>query len=135
MMPGLTLGAGFCPASPWILPRLTLGFAPPHPGRRVDDELELGFLAVLHREPLHQQRREATSGSATERVEDEEALETVAHVGQFLDAVQHRVNQLLTCDEMSGVLFSMSVALATTYMYMYFVIVQQIRINYTAVTS
>ena len=49
-------------------------------GRRVDGELQFGLLAVVHREPLHEQRREARAGAAPEAVEDEEALQPRAQV-------------------------------------------------------
>ena len=45
-----------------------------HLGSWVDGELQLGLLAVVHRQTLHQQGGEARAGAATEGVEDEEAL-------------------------------------------------------------
>ena len=62
---------------------------------RVDGELELGLLAVVDAETLHQERGEAGAGATAERVEDEEALETSALIGQLADAVQHEVDDLL----------------------------------------
>jgi hypothetical protein len=41
---------------------------------RVDGELQLGLLAVVHREPLHQQGGETRPSAAAKRVKDEEAL-------------------------------------------------------------
>uniref|UniRef100_A0AAG5DK92 Secreted protein n=1 Tax=Anopheles atroparvus TaxID=41427 RepID=A0AAG5DK92_ANOAO len=49
----------------------------------------------LDREALHQQRGEAGTGAAAERVEDQEALQPGALVCQFADAVQHQVDDLL----------------------------------------
>lgn len=63
--------------------------------RRVDSELQLRLLAVVHRQPVHQQTGEAGAGAAAERVEDEEALETAAHVGYLADPVEHKVNDFL----------------------------------------
>jgi hypothetical protein len=63
-------------------------------GSRVDGELELGFLAIIDRETLHQQGSEAGSSATTERVEDEEALETSTLVRQLANAIQHQVNNL-----------------------------------------
>merc|ERR1719158_154261 len=63
--------------------------------RWVDAELQLGLLAVINREALHQKRGEAGSGAAAEGVEDEEALEAGAVVGQLPHSVQHQVNDLL----------------------------------------
>merc|ERR1719231_517945 len=63
---------------------------------RVDGELELRLLAVVDREPLHEERGEARAGTATERVEDQETLETGALVGELADPVEDQVNNLLT---------------------------------------
>lgn len=61
----------------------------------VDGELKLGLLAVVGGETLEQERTETRAGSTTERVEDEEALETRAVVSQTADLVHHNVNLLL----------------------------------------
>merc|ERR1719471_1970949 len=47
-----------------------------HLGSRVDGELQLGLLAVVHGETLHQQGGESGSNSTTEGVEEKETLET-----------------------------------------------------------
>ena len=92
----------------------------PHLRCWVDAELELGLLAVVHGQPLHQQRGEAGAGAAAERVEDKEPLggkidtdlpysnahlieassnsthlEASAVVCQLADPVQHQVDDLL----------------------------------------
>ena len=54
---------------------------------RVDGELQLGLLAVVYRQALHEQGSEARAGTTTEGVEDEEALETGTLVSQLPDAV------------------------------------------------
>ena len=61
----------------------------------VDGELQLGLLAVVHRQTLHQQGGEAGAGAATEGVEDEEALQTGALVSQLTDSVEDEVDDLL----------------------------------------
>ena len=61
----------------------------------VDGELQLGLLAVVHRQTLHQQGGEAGAGATTEGVEDEEALQTRALVSQLADAVQNQVHDFL----------------------------------------
>ena len=61
----------------------------------VDGELELGLFAVVDGETLHEEGGEAGTGSATERVEDEEALETGAVVGELSDSVEDIVDDLL----------------------------------------
>ena len=45
--------------------------------------------------PFHEKGGEARSGATAERVEDEETLESSALIGQFADAVQNQVNDLL----------------------------------------
>ena len=49
-------------------------------GGRVDAELELALLAVVGAEALEEKRAETGTGTATERVEDEETLERGAVV-------------------------------------------------------
>merc|ERR1712227_639288 len=66
-----------------------------HLGSGVDGELQLGLLAVVHGETLHQQRGESGSSSSSEGVEDEETLETSALVSQLPDPVQNQVHDLL----------------------------------------
>merc|ERR1719431_384860 len=60
----------------------------------VDGKLQLGLLAVVDGETLHQQGCEARASASTEAVEDEEALKTCALVSQLTDPVQHEVNEL-----------------------------------------
>ena len=62
--------------------------------RRIDGEFELRLFAVVDREALHEQRREAGARAAAERVEDEEALEAGAIVGRATNAIEHRVDDL-----------------------------------------
>ena len=66
-----------------------------HLGSGVDGELQLGLLAVVHRQTLHQQGGESGARAATEGVEDEEALQTGALVGQLTDPVEDEVDDLL----------------------------------------
>ena len=65
-------------------------------GSGVDSKLQLGFLSVVHAQPLHEQGGEPRSGATTERVEDEESLETSALISQLTDPVEHKVDNLLT---------------------------------------
>ena len=62
----------------------------------VDTELELGLLAVVDREALHEEGSETRSGSTTEGVENQETLETRAVVGNVADLVENLVDQLLS---------------------------------------
>ena len=66
-----------------------------HLRRRVDSKLQLRFLALVDAYSFHQQRREATSGSAAERVEDEESLQTVAVVTELSYFVQNQIDDFL----------------------------------------
>ena len=54
-------------------------------GGRVDGETQLGLLAKVHRESLHEQRGEAGPSASAERVEDKEPLQTGALVGHLPD--------------------------------------------------
>ena len=58
-------------------------------GGGVYAELKLRLLAVVHRQPLQEERTETGTSAATKRVEDEEALETRAVVGQAAGLVHH----------------------------------------------
>ena len=62
---------------------------------RVDTELQLALLAVINGETLHQQSTETRTGTTTEGVEDQEALETGTAVGNTADLVQNLVDKLL----------------------------------------
>ena len=64
--------------------------------RWVDAELQLGLLAVVNREPLHQERGEARSGATAEGVEEQKSLKPSALVSQLAHTVQNQVNDLLS---------------------------------------
>ena len=61
----------------------------------VDDELQLGLSAVVDGQTLEQEGAETGTGTATEGVEHQEALEAGTVVGQLSDAVKDQVNNLL----------------------------------------
>ncbi len=61
----------------------------------VDTEFQLDLLSEVDRQTLHQKSTETRTSSTTERVEDKEALETRAIVGNMANLVQNLVNQLL----------------------------------------
>merc|ERR1719210_1063097 len=65
-------------------------------GSGVDSELQLGLLAVVYGETLHQQGGESRSGTTTEGVEEEESLETSTLIGQLPDPVKDEIDDLLT---------------------------------------
>merc|ERR1711970_52764 len=62
----------------------------------VDGKLELGLLAIVDRETLHQKGGESGSSSSTERVEDKETLETGTLISQFSNSVEDEVDDFLT---------------------------------------
>ena len=47
-------------------------------GGRIDGELQLRLLSIVHGESLHQQRGESRSSSSSEGMEDQETLESSA---------------------------------------------------------
>ena len=49
-----------------------------HLGSWVDGELQLGLLAVVNRQALHQQGRETSAGASSKAVENQEALKACA---------------------------------------------------------
>lgn len=65
-------------------------------GGRVDTELQLRLLAVVDGETLHEESTETGSGTTTERVEDQETLETSAVVGNTADLIEDLVDHLLS---------------------------------------
>ena len=64
-------------------------------GSGVDTELKLRLLAVVVGQALHEESTETRASSTTERVEHEEALQTVAIVGQPANLVHNDINLLL----------------------------------------
>lgn len=61
----------------------------------INDEFELGLLAIVHGKTLHEQSTKTRSSTATKGVEDQESLETGAVICHSTDAVQNLVNHLL----------------------------------------
>jgi hypothetical protein len=66
-----------------------------HLGRWVHSEAQLGFLAVLHRQALKEERTKARAGATTNGIEDQEALEAGAVVSKLADTVKAQINNLL----------------------------------------
>jgi hypothetical protein len=64
-------------------------------GGRVDAELKLALLAVVDGQTLHEEGTETRTSTTTEGVEDEEALQTNAVVGNTANLVKDTLNQLL----------------------------------------
>ena len=59
-------------------------------------KLQLGLLSIINRQPLHEKWSETRTSSSTERVEDEEALESRTLISQLPDPVQNEVDDLFT---------------------------------------
>ena len=66
-----------------------------HRRGRVNAELELRLLAIVGGKTLENEGTETRTSSTTERVENKEALETIAVVGQPADLVHDKVNLFL----------------------------------------
>jgi hypothetical protein len=64
-------------------------------GGRVNTELQLGLLAVVDGQTLHQESTETGTGTTTEGVEDQETLETGTGVGNTANLVENLVDHLL----------------------------------------
>jgi len=65
-------------------------------GSRVNTELQLGLLAVVDGQTLHQKSTETGTSTTTEGVEDKETLETGARVGNAADLVENLIDHLLS---------------------------------------
>ena len=64
--------------------------------RRVDCEFQLGLLAVVNGEALHEKGGESRASATAKGVEDQEALESSALVSKFADPVEDQINNLLS---------------------------------------
>ena len=62
----------------------------------VDGESELGLLSVIDGKSLEEERSETGSGTTTDGVEYEEALETSALIGELSDSVEAEVDNFLS---------------------------------------
>lgn len=62
----------------------------------VDTELQLGLLAVVDGQTLHQESTETGTGTTTEGVEDQETLETSTGIGNTTNTVEDLIDHLLT---------------------------------------
>jgi hypothetical protein len=67
-----------------------------HLGSGVNGELELALLSVIRAQPLQQQTSETGTGTTSERVEDEESLQTGTVVGESSNSVHDIVDELLS---------------------------------------
>jgi hypothetical protein len=67
-----------------------------HLRRRVDGETELGLLAVVDGETLEEKGSETRSSSTSNSVEDKETLKTGAVIGKLSEAIECKVNNLLS---------------------------------------
>merc|ERR1712213_175742 len=65
-------------------------------GSRVDGELELALLAVVHGQSLHEQRCKARSGATSEGMEEKESLKSGTGVSELPNPVENQVDNLLS---------------------------------------
>ncbi len=65
-------------------------------GSWVDGKLQLGLLAVVDRETLHQERGESRSSATTKGVEEKESLKSRALVSKLADTVKNQIHNLLS---------------------------------------
>jgi len=80
---------------------------------RVNAELELALLAIVCGQTFHNQSAEARSSATTERVEDEETLETSASVSETADLVAGLVNEFFSNSVMATSVVVGSILLAS----------------------
>jgi hypothetical protein len=62
----------------------------------VDSETQLGFLAIVNRKTLKEERTETRASASTNCIEYKKALETSAVISQLANAVQAEIHNLLT---------------------------------------
>jgi len=81
-------------------------------GGGVDGESKLGLLAVIDGKSLEEEGTETGAGTATNSVEDHEALETSALISKLADSVEAEINNLFsdgvvtTGEVVSGILLT-----------------------------
>ena len=68
----------------------------------IDGESELGFLTIIDRKSLEEERSESGSGTSTDGVEDEESLESCALIRELSDSVEAEINDFFTNGVMSS---------------------------------
>jgi hypothetical protein len=84
---------------------------------RVNAELQLDLLAKVDRETLHEKSTESGTSSTSERVEDEETLETRAVISNTANFVQNLVYQLLANSVVATSVVVRSILLASDHMF------------------
>ena len=84
---------------------------------RVNDEFELGLLAIVHRKTLHEESTETRSSTTAKGVENQESLETGAVVRHSPDAVKNLVNHLLANGVVATSVVVRSILLACDHLF------------------
>jgi len=64
--------------------------------RGVNTEIEFGFLSIIDGQSLQEEGSESRSSTSSNRVEDEESLESGALIGQLSDLIESGVDELLS---------------------------------------
>jgi len=83
---------------------------------RVDAEFQLALLAIVDGQTLHEESTESRSSSTTERVEDEEALESRAVVCNTANLVQNLINEFLANSVVATSVIVGGILLASNHM-------------------
>jgi len=63
--------------------------------RGINAEVKLGFLTIINREALEEERAESGSSTTTDRVEDHKSLEAIALISEATDAIKNGFQLLL----------------------------------------
>jgi hypothetical protein len=84
---------------------------------RVNTELQFDLLAKVDRETLHEKSTESGTSSTTERVEDEETLETRAVISNTANLVQNLVYQLFANSVVATGVVVRGILLASDHMF------------------
>jgi len=84
-----------------------------HLRRGIDAEIQLRLLSVVDGQSLQEEGSKSRSSSSSNRVEDEESLESSALVSELSDSVQGQVNELLSNSVVSSGVVVSSILLSS----------------------
>ena len=68
----------------------------------VDGKLQFGFLAIVHRQALHEERGKTGPSATSEGMEDEKSLQSSTLIGKLAEAVQNEIDNFLSDGVMSA---------------------------------
>ena len=61
----------------------------------INSKFKLGLLAIVNRQPFHQERSEPGSSPSTKGMEQQKSLQTRALITQLADLIQNKINDFL----------------------------------------